>query len=185
MKEDNDLLVRACGGDTRAFETLVKSRYDKYFAFALSFSGGNYNNARDVLQNALLKSFIAIKKFKMQSSFDTWMWKIIKNEYVASANKKNVRNKIYAEDLSYDFEDVSVNHVDDLVEMERHCKLYELLGEMPLKYREAIVLIDINELSYEDASVLAGVSKTAICSRYLRGRKMLFTLMEKHSKWFV
>ena len=79
MKDDNDLIVRACSGDTYAFEQLVKTRYDKYFAFALSFSGGNYSNARDILQSALLKSFLAIKKFKMQSSFDTWMWKIIKN----------------------------------------------------------------------------------------------------------
>ena len=79
--DERDLIAAARTGEVGAFETLVRRHYETLYRFALGIAHGNEADAADLLQEALVKAFLNIGRFEGRSSFSSWLWRIIRNEY--------------------------------------------------------------------------------------------------------
>lgn len=178
--EEKILVEKAVDGDTKAFEKVVKMHNEKIFSFALSITGGNDATAKDIVQEALIKAFFNIRKFNRKSSFMSWLWRILRNEFLNYKKAVGTRDLLLSEDFKIDPESRNCDNTEKLIEQEKHTRLLELISMLPMKDKEIITLVDLNEMEYEEASEILGISANSTRNRAFRARARLAGLAEKH-----
>ena len=85
--KDEDLLIRACEQDKDALDELFNRYLDKAYAIAFSLCSGDHEQAQDITQEAFLKVLKNINRFRGESEFSTWLYRIIVNTYLDSRKK--------------------------------------------------------------------------------------------------
>ncbi len=91
LEEERELILLAQRGDRRAFEDLVY-RYDrKVLAIAASYTGNNLDDAKDVYQEVFLRVFKALPKFRFDSRFSTWLYRIVVNVCLTQQSRRKRR----------------------------------------------------------------------------------------------
>ena len=175
-------------GDAAAFETLI----DRYSAdvYALLYRlTENAEEASDLTQDTFLRVFRAIKGFRGESELRTWLFRIAINE---SRNrfrwwKRRRRDVTISLDatigdsvttLTDTLADRSVSPEETALMREREYAIKAALIEIPDVYREAIVLCDIEGLSYEETATALGVGIGTVKSRISRGREELRRILK-------
>jgi len=176
-KEQQILIRRSKEGDKNAFEELVKMYEERLFAFALSVTGGNYEISADIFQEALLKAYLYIKSFKDGSSFSTWLWKIVKNEYINYLKSPRTISHYNTPNIDEVEKDKSISAEDSLMRDEDKMNLLNLIGKLSLKEQEIITLIELNEMSHLEAAEFLGIKVGAVKVRIHRAREKLFALV--------
>lgn len=181
-KEEKIFVEQAQNNDKKAFENLIKLHQDKLFCFALNITGGNVDLANDLLQEAFIKAFVYIKSYKKKSSFSSWLWRIVSNEF--HNYNKNLKIKL---DLSFEdlpgYEPGEFPSAEAEYELEeKNLELRKLVAMLPFIYNEAISLVDFQGLNYEEAAELAGIKVPAMKSRIYKARLILAELVLKYEK---
>lgn len=183
---EKELIQRAVGGDIAAFEELIVAERARLYSFALGMAGGNHADASDVLQESFVKAFVNIRRFRGDSAFGTWLWRIVRNEFL------NYRKNLGTRPLRQDETEVEAvapdareSAVESLIAAERREKLLEMIALLPSKYRETVVMIDLREESYEATAELLGLSMSALKTRLMRAREKLSELIRKRRKYFL
>jgi len=184
-KEQKTLLERAIGGDAAAFEILVRKQKDTLFNFALSITSGNYAEAGDIMQEALIKAFLHLNRFDKRASFRTWLWRIAKNEFHNYRKSRKTSRPVYLEEVVTTANQVGECSEREMLEVERKKNLLKLIGMLPLKYKEIITLVELQELEYNEAAEIAEISVDSARTRLFRARKMLTKLAVKHRDLFI
>jgi len=187
MTEDQqvELVKLAQKGNMAAFEKLVKLHQNKVYPYALTIAGGDHATASDILQEAFIKAYLNIKKFNGNSSFISWLWKIMKNEFINYIKSAKTRSSVSLEVIPESKKGNESHHEEDMIESERKKNLMILISKLPAKYGEAVVMIDIQLMNYEEASSILGISVGALKSRVFRGREELAKLAKKNLKLFM
>lgn len=167
-----DVLVEAArSGDRVAFEELVRLTSADTYTLARRLCG-NADDASDVVQEAYLRAYRSIRKFRGDSAFSTWLYRITAN---CAADHLNRRTRHRHDDLSDE-------HVDDRAEVdpESHSANVELRDELkvaldalPPKLRAAVVLRDIYDLPHEEIASQLNISESAAKVRLHRARRKL------------
>ncbi len=168
-----DLVTQARSGDRSAFDELVKATYTDMYTLAYRLTG-NEEDARDVVQDAYLRAFRGLKRFRGDARFTTWMYRITAN--CASTHlAKRARSR--HEDLDEDFDVVDLNPDHD---PERKAELSferdgiaKALQELPPRLRSVIVLRDVYDLPHESIAVELGITEAAAKVRLHRARRKL------------
>jgi RNA polymerase sigma-70 factor (ECF subfamily) len=178
------LIKKAIKGNVEAFSKLVKQHEQALFAHAC-FLSKNEKDAEDILQEALLKAFIYIKNFKGNSSFKTWLWKIVRNEfYNFKTSKKTPGNDLYLEDFAeIDNSNQKTPETQFFVEEQKKL-LKHIISKLSQKYQEVIILVDLQEKSYEEVAEILEISIPALKSRLFRAREKLTEITLKNKKLF-
>ncbi len=175
-------------GDAAAFETLI----DRYSAdvYGLLFRlTENAEEASDLTQDTFLRVFRSIKGFRGDSELRTWLFRIAINE---SRNrfrwwKRRRRDVTISLDatigdsdttLTDTLADRSVSPEETALMREREYAINAALIDIPNVYREAIVLCDIEGLSYEETAEALGVGIGTVKSRISRGREELRRILK-------
>ena len=186
MKEtaDKNLLQKAVTGDVTAFEQLVEKHLVKLFAFAMTVTGGNRSVASDVLQEALIKAFLNIKRFKGECSFTSWLWRIVKNEFINYSKSAKTRSLISLETVAESKRGAVENVEKELILEERKKNLLKLMEYLAGDHKEIISLIDLQGMKYEEAAEFIGIKTDAARSRLFKARKKLSELVQKNKKLF-
>ncbi len=184
VERTNELLKRAVAGDVRAFEELVKDHKQGLYSFALGLTGGDHAAAADVLQEAFLKAFLNISRFRGECSFMTWLWRITRNEFVDYRVSPKTSGNLPLDDIPEKELTKGRDFDETLAEEQRREQLHRMLGMLSAEHREVIALVDLQELRYDEAAALLGVSESAIKSRLFRARENLFKLALEHKKLF-
>ncbi|HRQ69520.1 MAG TPA: RNA polymerase sigma factor, partial [bacterium] len=162
-----------------------KKHYQVLFRFALSITKGNEDLASDVLQNALLKAFLNISSFEGRSSFTSWLWVIIRNEFISLLRKESGEITGTEGDISDDQPDTeSVSIENSLMLEQRKENLLRMIDQLPENYREIIMMIEMSGMSYVEASEFLGVPVGSIKSRLSRAREELHRLIERNLELF-
>jgi RNA polymerase sigma-70 factor, ECF subfamily len=86
--DETELIARAKRGDIEAFSMLVSQHQRRMYGVAFHFCG-NHHDAEDLLQEALMRAYRAIGRFKGMSSFATWLARIMLNSFLNHKRKKN------------------------------------------------------------------------------------------------
>jgi RNA polymerase sigma-70 factor, ECF subfamily len=172
---DFEIVVRVRGGETDAFEELVRKHGRRVYRSLLRILG-NAQEAEDALQDAFLKAFQHLPHFEGRSRFSTWLVRIAIN-----TGLQQVRSRKEVDSLDEENEEFRPRNIqawsdtpEEFYSREELRKLVEKeVMKLPVKYRLALMLRDLEELSTEEAAVALGLSVPGLKARVLRGRLML------------
>jgi RNA polymerase sigma-70 factor, ECF subfamily len=171
---DDDLLARIAAGDAAAFTTLFRRRQGEVFRFALHMIG-SAAAAEDVAQDVFLTLMRDAGRYEPgRSSAPAWLCGIARNHALRRLERERSIVPL-EEDAGPDVEALAV-HPDplgDLTRSEQVEALRRAILSLPVRYREVVVLCDLQELSYLDAAQAVGCAVGTIRSRLHRGRALL------------
>jgi RNA polymerase sigma-70 factor (ECF subfamily) len=177
-ERESNLLQRAGRGDKDAFYLLVQPCERGLFAAAMAILK-NPADAEEAAQEAVLKAFVNVGRFRGESKFSTWITQICVNE--ARLKIRKARKHLYdsidepesGEDGEYfprDFADWREIPSEALQRKELKVALKRALDELPEKYRAVLILRDIQQLSIEETAQVLGLSPANVKTRLLRAR---------------
>ena len=180
--EDARLIECLRQGDGYAYEELIGRFQQPVYVLALRLLNDT-SDASDVTQEVFLKVFRNIGSFRGQSSLKTWIYRITVNE-AHNARRWFFRHRRHEVELdtgpdesSRDWSESIADHgrspYDEAVNQQRHALIVEALERISPIFREAVILRDITDLSYEEVAEVLGVSLGTVKSRILRGREAL------------
>jgi RNA polymerase sigma-70 factor (ECF subfamily) len=166
-------VIEACQqGDRDAFQLLFETYKDKVFSIAVYAVGGYRTIADDVTQQIFLKLFTAIRQFRGDSEFTTWLYRLVVN---ACIDERRRRKRW----LPWG-ETVAMKHTGDRKPQEKQFARLEVaeavreaIAELKPKFRLPILLKYIEGLSYEEIATVMGCSKGTVASRLNRGHSQL------------
>jgi len=168
-------------GSDSAYEELLHRFQQPVYALAFRLLNDR-SDASDVVQEVFLKVFRNVGSFRGQSSLKTWMYRITVNE-AHNARRWFFRHRQRELDLdtgspdSKDWResipDNGRSPYDETLDSERHVMIEAALDRINPSFRDAVVLRDVMDLSYEDIADVLGVSLGTVKSRILRGREAL------------
>jgi RNA polymerase sigma-70 factor (ECF subfamily) len=164
--EDVADVVRCLEGDHAAFEALVDRYHRPFFTFAVRLLG-NRDEASDAVQTAFVKVYENLRTFDRNRRFFSWAYRILVNECL------NVRRgQRPSEPIDADLVADGSPH-DDVERTERRRQVQAAILQLPLEYRDVIVLHYFNGLAYEDISETLGVPQKTVKSRLYTARQRL------------
>ena len=166
-------VIEACQqGDRAAFQLLFETYKDKVFSIAVYSSGGDRAVADDVTQQIFLKLFTAIRQFRGESEFTTWLYRLVVN---ACLDERRRRRRL----LPWG-DTVAMRNPSEKKPQEKQYARLEVaeavraaIGELKPKFRLPILLKYIEGLSYEEIASVMGCSKGTVASRLNRGHSQL------------
>ncbi|MDD9938619.1 MAG: RNA polymerase sigma factor [Myxococcales bacterium] len=180
MAEQSALIERAKEGDVAAFERLIGDELPRVRRFARSICR-NQAEADDLAQDALLKAYVSIRSYRFQATFSTWLFRIVRNafiDYTRSAHgKRAARSQPIGPELELPAHEQGRPDVS-LARRELSAQLWGALQALPVEYRTAIVLFDVEGFSQEEVAAVEGVAVGTIKSRLSRGRRQLRGILE-------
>ena len=182
-EEDRVLIQAAQKGDSAAFRKLMERHQRSAFAIALGIVR-NENDAREISQEAFFRVFRALPTFKGDSSFFTWLFRIVTNLSIDLMRRPGRGDLEYAdqEKLGETSEIASrafVAHFGDtdplraLRRREIAERLSVALDALPQYHLDVILMREVEGMSYEEMADVAGVSKGTIMSRLFHARQKL------------
>ncbi len=171
------LLERSKAGDIAAFEMLIEAYQKKIFNLAFRMIG-NYDDAGDLAQEALIRIFKSISNFKEQSSLSTWIYRITTNVCLDEIRKKKNRKvvsldeEIHAEDGDMQRQIMSDDPLpDELMEKEELRQIINsAIESLPEDQRLVITLRDIQGFSYDEIAKVLDCPAGTVKSRINRAR---------------
>ena len=166
-------------GDRDAFNELVRSTYRDIYALAYRLTG-NRDDAGDVVQDAYVRAYRAIRRFRGDSSFSTWMYRITSNCASTHLSRKSRQR---TEELS---DDVLI--VDSRPEQDpslraeaavlRH-HIDRAIRALPDRLRQVVVLRDLHDLSHSEIAAELGITTSAAKVRLHRARQRLRAVLQR------
>lgn len=179
VEADLDLVTRHRYGDPEAFAE-VYARYGALvFGIARRMSGDDAV-AEDLSQEIFLRIFKYLEKFRGKSSLKTWVYRVSINCCRSRLGRRSRRGKAFVEieEASFDRMPATSEGTDARVaRREAREILGRGLAQLPLEFREAVVLRDIGGLSYDEISQVLGIRIGTVRSRIARGRDRLRRLI--------
>lgn len=175
------MLIRAVqAGDKAAFDELVLKHKDRLFNLVYWFLG-DYHEANDCAQETFIKVFKSVNKFRFESAFSTWLYRIAlntcKNRIKSSAyrwKKKTVSLETSGGSKngnpSSEIANGSPTPVMALEKKEKIMRIQKAINSLPEEQNQVVVLRDIQGFSYQDISDITGLNLGTVKSRLARGR---------------
>ena len=173
------LIERAKLGDVRAFEQLLADQIPRVRRFARAMCG-NAADADDLAQEALLKAYTSLHGYRFQAAFSTWLFRIVRNAFIDAARRKKARPEELADPGAAAYCDVPSGDEtpdEDLARLQLRTLLLDALRQVPLEFRGAVLLFDVEGLSQEEIAAIEGVAVGTVKSRLSRGRAHLRAIL--------
>lgn len=177
---DIELITRFRNGDQSAFEEIVLESQDRIYNLCRRMLG-NAHDAEDAAQDVFLKAYQALPRFELGASLSTWLYRIAVNTCI------DYKRKPFLESLfkrSDEGEESMIDMPSGEPSPERRAEskqmgqsLQKSLGKLSQKLRTAIILKEIEGLSYEEIAEVLEISMGTVKSRIARAREDLIELM--------
>ena len=166
-------------GDRDAFNELVRSTYRDIYALAYRLTG-NRDDAGDVVQDSYVRAYRAIRRFRGDSSFSTWMYRITSN---CASTHLSKRSRQRTEELSDDVPIVDLRPEQDPslraeAAILRH-HLDRAIRALPDRLRQVVVLRDLHDLSHSEIAAELGITTSAAKVRLHRARQRLRAVLQR------
>ena len=175
MQNDDDLLAAVAAGDRSAFSALFRRRRPDVYRFALHLTG-EPAAADDVTQEVFLAVMRDAGRYERgRSTVVAWLCGIARNHARRrlEREKRLVSFDIDDDDVPIEIGAVPADPLADLTKAEGLEALRRAVLSLPLRYREAVVACDLQELSYLEAAEALGCAVGTVRSRLHRGRALL------------
>lgn len=177
-----DELVRAAaGGDEDAFAQLAELHEKKVYNLALRMCG-NPEDAWDAAQEAFLSAWRGLPSFRGEAGFSTWLYRLTSNAAIDQLR----RTKRQRGESSLDDESLGIDAVDRTPSPQERAEESELRGAVTAglarlsdSHRQALVLREVQELSYEEIAAVLEVDLGTVKSRISRARSALRKILQE------
>ena len=186
--DDSALVERAQGGDTTAFDELVRRYEGKVFHLTRRILN-DPDEAEDALQETFLSAYRALPKFKREARFSTWIFRIATNAALMRLRKRRPDVVSLDQPKTVDAEGETVpldlpdwTHTPDqeLVDQETRSAMDAAIAALPEDLAAVFVLRDVEGMSNEEAAEATGLSLAAAKSRLHRARMFLRDRLHRH-----
>ncbi len=171
-RTDEDLIVATAKGDRDAFAALYERLRPAVYRFAVHMTG-SASAAEDVAQETFMAVIRDAARYQPgRASVVAWLLGITRNHARRRADRERATDRLPVDEMAASLWMAAGQHGS--VERDQEiARLKEALAALPLSYREAVVLCDLQELSYAEAAVAAGCAVGTVRSRLHRGRALL------------
>ena len=184
-RDEAELVNELQAGSETAFDWLVTHYHGPVYNLILSMLGDTAD-AADAAQEVFLKAFKGIRHFRRGSSLKTWLYRIAIREALNSRRwfKRHLQKNVSIDAeraegfASIDVEDLRATPFDQLAAQEIQAAVQGALQQVPEVFRSAVILRDLEGLSYEEVAEVLDVSVGTVKSRILRGRRALKEMLE-------
>lgn len=177
---DAELVERAKGGDTAAFDQLVVKHSPKLYGLIYHMTS-NHEDTNDVLQEVFAKAYRSLKRFRGKSAFYTWIYSIAVNMSLNFLKKRNRQRKFSLDDL-----DSNIQNDKDFIELttgttpedaanlsELQQRLNEAMMQLSDDHRAVVTMFDIQGMPHAEISRILGVSEGTVRSRLFYAHRQL------------
>lgn len=179
-KEDASLIMAFQAGDKAAFDELVLKHKDRLFNLCYRFLG-DYQEANDSAQETFIKVYQSLKRFRFESTFSTWSYRIAVNtcKNKLKSLEYRYREKMFplhnSENPGEGTHSAEIRGEDDspmtqLEKKERLILIQKAIDSLPAKQKMIVVLRDVEGLSYEEIATSTGYRLGTVKSKLARAR---------------
>ena len=176
---NSELVKKSQLGDKSAFEELVKRHQDLVFSLSFKLTG-NRELANDVAQEAFIRAWKAIEKFRGDSTFGTWIYRITVNTAWTLRKKAKKHYSLNIEDTK---EPVVIDEKKDpelvAINSDLSVVLRKALNQIPLEQRIIVELKNIEGRSHKEIADYLDISVTAAKVRLHRAHQKLRNILEE------
>lgn len=188
--EDEVVIRNAQDGDVEAFEEIV----EKYQSMIYNLSYrmlGNPDDAQEASQEVFIRIYKSINKFKFDSKFSTWVYRIT-NNYCLDLIRKNKNDTVYIEkeiqtedgNIQRELPDEGISVENSVIRSEKIELVRKAILKLPSEYRAVVVLRDLEGESYSDIANVLSLPEGTVKSRINRGRRELKNILERDTELF-
>ena len=185
---DEKLVRRAQRGDMVAFEELVGRHRDKIYARAFSMMR-NEEDAIDLSQEAWVKGWQRLKQFQGESSFVTWMTRIVINLCLDQLRKHKRQRAESIQQMEEDLGGVerqmpvlTINPTEGLERKELRARIDRALGQLSHEHRTVLILHEFEDLEYKEIAKRMQCSIGTVMSRLFYARRKKANLMASYKR---
>lgn len=172
---DAGCIKQILNGETSAFSVLVNRYKNQSYGLALKVVK-NEEDAEEVVQDALMKAYKALRKFRQDAQFSTWLYRIVYNTALTKAGKRRIQKvpvEDYQEELEFDGKDA----VNTLVNEDRKHYLHEAILTLNEEDRTIVHLYYKEEKDAKEIAEIMNMSHVNIRVRLSRIRKKLYDIL--------
>ncbi|WHY72560.1 RNA polymerase sigma factor SigW [Fictibacillus enclensis] len=184
----NSLVTQVKSGNREAFEGLVEIYKDKIYRLCYRMVGDRHE-AEDLAQEAFVRAFVNIDKYSGSYKFSTWLYRIATNLCIDRLRKRKPDYSMDAEipgtegaTLYSQVADADPLPEEEVEEKEKHDHLQQEIMKLPEKYRTAILLKYIEDMSLDEISSVMDLPVPTVKTRIHRGREALKKAYKKVAK---
>jgi RNA polymerase sigma-70 factor (ECF subfamily) len=160
------------GRPSPGFEELALPLFDALYNFACWLVHDS-NDAEDLVQETYLKALRSFTSFQPGTNFRAWMFRILRNNFLSSCSKLERRMTV-AMDSEEDGPELAVDReTPETILMNRFNSqlVQRAIDDLPVHYREALLLCEVEEMSYQDIAEILTIPMGTVMSRLARARK--------------
>jgi RNA polymerase sigma-70 factor, ECF subfamily len=189
VDEDQELVRRSQRGDLRAFEGLVGRHQKKMINLAFRMTG-DYEEACDLVQEAFLAAHRAMRKFRGEARFSSWLYSIVLNQTRNRLKQIQSRRRFHPVSLddprqsgsgsvALDPPSPEASALEKMEKKEIEAQVQECIDRLDQEFREPLVLRDILGYAYEEIERLLQVPGGTVKSRLFRARADMKDCLKK------
>ena len=183
LEEERIAVEKVKNGDSGAFELLVIATQNDVYAVAFKLLG-NAEDALDASQDAFIRAFTGISKFREDSRFSVWMYRITYNICLDKLRKTKRRPAVSLEheddEPELQITDTAPSPEERLISRETTRLVQQGLNLLSPKLRSVLILREVSGLSYAEISAATGLREGTVKSRINRARLALAEYMRDH-----
>jgi len=177
MDEDQLLIKEILKGKTSSFEALMRKYNKKIFGFVLRMVRDE-ELSKEITQEFFLKIYSSIEKYNFNYKFTTWAYKICYNLVIDNIRK----NKAKVESIHTEVQDFTSFKSDNYVhedgfkfvsDNETRDYIWQIINELPIKYREVILMRYLKEMSYDEIAEVTDLPLGTVKNRLFKARELL------------
>jgi len=178
---DENILIDAINnGDTRAYAQLVDCYKDLVYTLALRMLK-HKEEAEEVAQDTFVKVFKSLHKFKGDSKFSTWIYKVAYNTCLDTIkkNKKHLNN-VTIDEYNFNKLDTIDNALDNIIKEEKSALIKNCINKLPEDSSALLTLFYFEELSLDEISKIINIEANTVKVKLFRARKKLAVILEQY-----
>ena len=186
---DLEIVRRVQAGDVAAFDALVRKYRERIYSVVYHLTS-NRDDAADLAQDAFIKAFQSINRFKGQSSFFTWLYRIAVNTTYTHLRKSRLRSFFSLDDVKEGGEGIewlkelsvepSIGKAAYIKEIQE--KLNEAFQKLSIKHRTVVTLFEIEGFSHTEIAEIVGCSEGTVRSRLHYAKQQLQSDLKAYLK---
>lgn len=182
------LIDQAQSGNKEAFERLVLMYQDQVYASCMRLTN-HYSDAEDLAQEVFVQAYIAIRSFRKEADFGTWLHRIAVNRWINICRKErkivtfSLDKSIATEDgdIERDIEDDGISLQEQIEQQDFGIRIHDALQQLDAEFRIVMVLRYLEEYSYQEIADHINVPLGTVKSRISRATKQLQQILRKAS----
>jgi RNA polymerase sigma-70 factor (ECF subfamily) len=178
VTSDGDIdkrLVSATKMNPDKFEEIVNRYWNRLFGFVRRISYFSQEDIEDILQEVFIKIYRNLNDYDDTLTFSTWVYQIARNTVIDEIRKKKSRpmtTQLEVEEISKVFRS-SLDIQKELVTADSLVKVRKIIHDLPLKYREVLILRFLEEKDYGEIMDILRLPKGTVAALISRGRKLI------------